>query len=83
VIGALGFSGDATAPHLHLHVADGANPLEAEGLPFVIGPYTKLGRYDAIADLGKTRWQPATAEEMGLTITDWPESNIVVRFNEK
>jgi murein DD-endopeptidase MepM/ murein hydrolase activator NlpD len=42
VTGALGFSGDTTAPHLHLHVADGANPLEAEGLPFVIGPLERL-----------------------------------------
>jgi murein DD-endopeptidase MepM/ murein hydrolase activator NlpD len=35
VIGDLGFSGDTTAPHLHLHVADGANPLE-DALLFVI-----------------------------------------------
>jgi hypothetical protein len=57
--------------------------LEAEGHPFVIGPYTEVGRYDGIADLGKNGWQPATAKEMGLPRTDWPGSNVVVRFNEK
>jgi hypothetical protein len=53
-----------------------------EALPFVIGPYTELGRYDGIADLGKNGWQPATAKEMGLPRTDWPGSNVVVRLNE-
>jgi murein DD-endopeptidase MepM/ murein hydrolase activator NlpD len=83
VIGALGFSGDTTAPHLHLHVADGANPLEAEGLPFVIGPYIEIGRYNSTPDLGKSSWGPASFKEMRHLRTEWPGSNAVVRFNAK
>lgn len=35
-IGALGNSGNSSAPHLHFHVMDGPDPLAANGLPFVI-----------------------------------------------
>jgi murein DD-endopeptidase len=83
VIGALGFSGDTTEPHLHLHVADGADPLEAEGLPFVIGPYKEIGRYGNVGDLGKSSWEPTPVKEIRHRRTDWPGSNVVVRFDEK
>ena len=36
VVAQLGFTGDSTGPHLHLHVGDAASPLGAEGLPFVL-----------------------------------------------
>ncbi len=76
-IGALGFSGDTTGPHLHLHVADGLDPLEAEGLPFTIDAYTEIGRYDDIGALGSKPWQTG-----GITrkSREWPASNVVVRF---
>ncbi len=34
VLAALGNSGQSDAPHLHIHVADGASALGADGLPF-------------------------------------------------
>lgn len=76
-IGALGFSGDTTGPHLHLHVANGLDPLKAEGIPFVVDAYTEIGRYDDIGALGNKPWQSA-----GLTrkSREWPASNVVVRF---
>ncbi|WP_457310631.1 M23 family metallopeptidase [Sphingomonas sp. UYAg733] len=76
-IGALGFSGDTTGPHLHLHVADGLDPLRAEGLPFVIDAYTQVGRYDDIGSLGRAKWQ---APGVALKLREWPASNVVVRF---
>jgi murein DD-endopeptidase len=83
VIGALGFSGDSTGPHLHLHVADGADPLEAEGLPFVLDHYTEIGRYDDIGDLGRNKWKPLPTNGTPLSKADWPGSNIIVRFEER
>jgi murein DD-endopeptidase len=83
VIGALGFSGDSTGPHLHLHVADRADPLEAEGLPFVLDHYTEIGRYNEIGDLGRNKWKPLPTNVTPQSKVDWPGSNIVVRFEER
>jgi murein DD-endopeptidase MepM/ murein hydrolase activator NlpD len=83
VIGALGFSGDTTGPHLHVHVADGADPLEAEGLPFVLNHYSEIGRYDDIGDLGRNKWKPLPTSETPHSKADWPGSNIVIRFEER
>jgi murein DD-endopeptidase MepM/ murein hydrolase activator NlpD len=55
VIAQLGFTGDSTGPHLHLHVGDAAAPLAAEGLPFVFEQFTVLGRYPDIAAMGTAR----------------------------
>jgi murein DD-endopeptidase len=82
-IGALGFSGDTTGPHLHVHVADGANPLDAEGLPFVLDHYTEIGRYDDIGDLGRNKWKPLPTNVTPHSKADWPGWNIVVRFGER
>lgn len=76
-IGALGFSGDTTGPHLHLHVANGLDPLKAEGIPFVIDAYTEIGRYDDIGALGSKPWQSAGPTRKSH---EWPASNVVVRF---
>jgi len=76
VIGALGFSGDTTGPHLHLHVADCADPLRCEGMPFVIEGMHELGRYDDVGDLGKKPWRAAERADVG----EWPGRNVVVRF---
>ena len=42
-IAKLGDSGQTTAPHLHLHVADGNSVLGAEGVPWVLRSYEDLG----------------------------------------
>jgi murein DD-endopeptidase len=57
VIAQLGFTGDSTGPHLHLHVGDAASPLAAEGQPFVFDRFEALGRYADIGTMGKARWQ--------------------------
>jgi hypothetical protein len=43
VIGRLGNSGQATAPHLHLQVTDGNSVLQSEGVPFIFSNFTDLG----------------------------------------
>jgi murein DD-endopeptidase MepM/ murein hydrolase activator NlpD len=43
VLGALGNSGQATAPHMHFQVMDASSPLAAEGIPFVFDHFTFLG----------------------------------------
>jgi murein DD-endopeptidase len=43
MIGRLGNSGQATAPHLHLHVTDGNSALQSEGVPFIFSRFTDLG----------------------------------------
>lgn len=42
-IAKLGDSGQADAPHLHLHVVDGNSALGAEGVPWALGSYEDLG----------------------------------------
>jgi len=77
VIAALGFTGDSTGPHLHLHVADAAVPLAAEGLPFVFDRFEVLGRYAEIAALGKAPWQ---RDGVGRRERERPGPNTVIDF---
>jgi murein DD-endopeptidase MepM/ murein hydrolase activator NlpD len=77
VIGQLGFTGDSTGPHLHLHVGDAASPLAAEGRPFVFEGFEVLGRFADIATMGKARWE---ADGAGWRQQERPGPNVVVNF---
>jgi hypothetical protein len=76
VIGELGFTGDSTGPHLHMHVADSPDPLAAEGLPFLQEGFTRIGRYRDLGRLGEARWETEKEE----TRPDWPGPNVVGAF---
>ncbi len=76
-IARLGFTGDATGPHLHMHVSDGAVPLAGEGLPFVFARYDAIGAFASMAALGR----PFTAETGAQArANDLPLPAAVVRF---
>ena len=77
MLGELGFTGDSTGPHLHFHVSDSSSPLGGEGLPFVFEGFTVLGRYPDIAQLGRARWNVATAKRVTSVR---PGENSVVSF---
>lgn len=80
VLGALGFTGDSTGPHLHLHLCDEAAPNAGEGLPFVFERFERLGGYDDLALLGKARWRPAPEGEAILRRSEKPAPHRVIRF---
>lgn len=82
VIAALGFSGDASSPHLHFHVADANSPLGAEGLPFVLERFEVLGVYPDIGALGKVPWTPLDDTRPSQRTRERPAPNVVVRFTE-
>jgi Peptidase family M23 len=50
VLGLLGNSGNSNAPHLHFHVSDGPDPLNANGLPFEYTYFEGQGRGTAEGD---------------------------------
>jgi hypothetical protein len=81
VIGALGFTGQASGPHLHFHVSDAPEPLPAEGRPYVLEGFRVVGRYPSIQAFGRgERWGPAT--EADGVAPSFPAHNVVVWFEE-
>ena len=79
VIGRLGLTGQGTAPHLHLHVADRNSLLGGEGLPFVIKGAGILGGYPSITAFGRGGpWMPFEGSAPAEPFTPGP--NMVVRL---
>lgn len=81
VVGFLGFTGQASEPHLHFHLADRPSILGAEGKPYVVTSLTRLGQYATIESFsGSEPWPPAGRSE--TMRSSFPPPNVVVRFPE-
>lgn len=80
VIAKVGFTGDASEPHLHLHIADKNSVLGAEGLPFVFKEFIYEGIYDDFGNFGKQRWEPLDKAEIKNSLPSRPLSNSVISF---
>jgi hypothetical protein len=82
VIASLGFTGQTTGPHLHLHVANDNSPLGAEGLPFVFDNFELLGRYSNFDDFGKNTWSKMPGNKTANRQQQRPQSNAVISFKQ-
>ncbi|MFL5576235.1 MAG: M23 family metallopeptidase [Gemmatimonadaceae bacterium] len=80
VLGALGYTGDSTGPHLHFHVADGVSPLGAEGVPYALSEFTVLGAFRTLDAFGRTPWTPHGELATARRTAELPAPGVVVDF---
>jgi hypothetical protein len=64
-MGEVGNTGNSQAPHLHLHVTDGASPLASNGVPYVFDTFT----ITAVDEAGTEDFDKAEATGSALTLT--------------
>ena len=80
VLALLGNSGQADAPHLHFHIADGNSPLGAEGLPYVIESFEMQGILTSKGLLVEGGWKPQPSTAVDKRLLELPIENAVVHF---
>ena len=79
VIGRVGNSGQADAPHLHIHLSDRPSTLAAEGLPLVFGSFVLQGHLSSLAVLVNGQgWRPTG--NASIRFQEMPTENAVVEF---
>lgn len=65
VLGEVGNTGNSQAPHLHLHIVEGASPLGSNGVPYVFDGFTVT----AVDEAGTEDFDRAEATGSPLTLT--------------
>jgi hypothetical protein len=79
-IGLIGNSGNSLAPHLHFQVADAAEVLISEGLPFQIRTFDLIGLAQPAALLSGQPWTASPQRPSRVVEGEMPLENMVVRF---
>ncbi|WP_148040892.1 M23 family metallopeptidase [Montanilutibacter psychrotolerans] len=82
-IAQVGYSGSGNWPHLHFHLADAPSLLGAEGLPFALSRFRKLGAYEDFAALGKSPWVPHADATSASREGERPADNAVIWFGDE
>lgn len=80
VLGSVGASGSVfSGAHLHFHVANANSPVAAEGLPFVLRSYQRLGAFPSFAAL-EHPWMQTPGEKPTIVSDDLPAPLTVLQF---
>ena len=81
VLAALGNSGQSDAPHLHIHVADAASPLGADGLPFAFRSF-RLEGYAPSLDILENPggWTGPATSDIATRHRELPTDLAVIAF---
>lgn len=79
VIAQIGFTGQTTGPHLHIHLADTDAALGAEGLPFAFKHFETIGIYSDFSGFGKNSWTKITKTQKANQ-NERPLPNSVIYF---
>jgi murein DD-endopeptidase len=79
-IAKVGFTGQTTGPHLHLHVASSPSPLGSEGVPFAFEEFKLLGGYIDFNTFGNERWV-TNANSHTIYSNERPAPNSVIQFS--
>jgi murein DD-endopeptidase MepM/ murein hydrolase activator NlpD len=81
VLGSVGASGSVfSGAHLHFHVADGRQVLAAEGVPFTLRSYWRLGSFPSFDALQRP-WTAAAGDKPTRRYRDGPAPLTVVNFD--
>lgn len=79
-LGALGNSGQSDAPHLHIHVSDGASALGADGRGFAFNYFELEGHVPSLAILETAEGWVHTPEPRRQLSGELPVDNAVIAF---
>jgi murein DD-endopeptidase len=78
VIAQIGNSGNATGPHLHFQMMDGADMTTAEGVPYIFDRFTIEG-IESLAEFQSLEWHPSAGFTRRQIRNEMPGNGAVLR----